>query len=391
MQSFADDMYQPRTFAAVLPRKPVLKEEENAMKPYPRHIKTCAHRGDRNWHRCGCPIWAQDKGRRYSLGTSDWKEAARLISGDAPGGSAITLDEAVELYLTKRGKGDPGRAPQKDRRMLRLLKEWAASKGFLRLDAATASALDAWRDTWALKPDSYSMKVHSAVVKAFFAWAVRFDHIAKSPYDRLEAIRVEPTPTLPLAQEEVSKLLSAVDAAIRPADRARVTAWLLLMRWSGLAVQDAGCLRRDALDSQNRLRTHRMKTGEFVHVKLPAFVADMLRSMVNIKHKDYFFWDGKKKPHSQVNWMEHRLRKLYDHAGISPTGAHRLRDTFAVENLNAGVSVEELAPLLGHSDITTTQRHYMPWVKSRQVRLDAAVDRSLAAQGVPVENSVSVQ
>jgi len=35
--------------------------------------------------------------------------------------------------------------------------------------------------------------------------------------------------------------------------------------------------------------------------------------------------------------------------------------------------MEELSKLLGYTSIKTTERHYAPWVKARQDRLDALV------------------
>ena len=49
--------------------------------------------------------------------------------------------------------------------------------------------------------------------------------------------------------------------------------------------------------------------------------------------------------------------------------AHRFRDTFAVEFLPTGIPTEEVAILLGHSNIGVTQKHYGPWVHSRQRQL----------------------
>lgn len=116
---------------------------------------------------------------------------------------------------------------------------------------------------------------------------------------------------------------------------------MLLMRWSGLAITDASCLRRDALGKDNRLRTYRQKTKKngqsaYVYVKLPDFVADALRSLPNI-HPEYFFWEKSVRAgKSQSNWFNRRLREVYDAAGIFPRGSHRFRDTFAVEFLNSG-------------------------------------------------------
>jgi hypothetical protein len=45
-----------------------------------------------------------------------------------------------------------------------------------------------------------------------------------------------------------------------------------------------------------------------------------------------------------------------------------------VEFLNSVGLIEDLAMLLGHNNTNTTWQHYAPWVKSRQIRLDSAVE-----------------
>jgi integrase/recombinase XerD len=361
---------------------------------YTRHLEKCPHNKDRNYHRCGCPIYFQRNRKRWSARTRDWSEAlkhaAAIESGEkAKTPSTITVETAINLYLIKRSKKlkDAAKAPYKDRYMLltgskeqQSLLAWAKEQDYTKLRSITAAALDAWRDTWVFRADSYSMKIHNAVIKAFFTWATKFDYLDKNPFDKLDAIKVIEVPTLPLTPEELTRLLASV-TVLQKHHHVFMTTLILLMRWSGLAIRDAGCLRRDALGTDNRLRTYRKKTGEYVYVKLPGFVADMLRAQS--VHPDYFFWGkGRCLPTSHVVWIEHRLSRIYDAAGISPRGAHRLRDTFAVEFLNSGGLIDDLAMLLGHSTTATTWKHYAPWVRSRQIRLDAAVDRSLVAQGV---------
>jgi integrase/recombinase XerD len=214
-----------------------------------------------------------------------------------------------------------------------------------------------------------------------FERATKFDYLDKNPLDKLDPITVVEVPTLPVTPEEFTLLLASV-ACLKEKYHRTMTALILLMRWSGLSIMDAACLRRDALRADNRLRTYRKKTGEYVYIKLPQFVADLLRAHGNMP-ATYFFWNPtRRSAKSQVIAVEHRLASIYDAARITPRGAHRLRDTFAVEFLNSGSDVEDLAMLLGHSNSNTTKKHYMPGVRSRQIKLDAAVDRSLAAQGI---------
>jgi hypothetical protein len=47
-----------------------------------------------------------------------------------------------------------------------------------------------------------------------------------------------------------------------------------------------------------------------------------------------------------------------------------------VEFLQAGNSLEDLSVLLGHRSIKITEKHYAPWVKARQERLEDRVRSS---------------
>ena len=72
-----------------------------------------------------------------------------------------------------------------------------------------------------------------------------------------------------------------------------------------------------------------------------------------------------------------RLRALFGLAEVSKGQgnmlSHRFRDTFAVELLLAGVPIERVPILLGHQSVRVTERHYNPWVRSRQAQLEADV------------------
>jgi hypothetical protein len=65
-----------------------------------------------------------------------------------------------------------------------------------------------------------------------------------------------------------------------------------------------------------------------------------------------------------------------------------------VEFLNSGGKIEHLAMLLGHNTPATTEKGYMPWVKSSRAIWDLAVEQSLAIQlptGGAVAEPTSIQ
>jgi integrase len=107
---------------------------------------------------------------------------------------------------------------------------------------------------------------------------------------------------------------------------------------------------------------------------LPVFVAEALENAPRLSDR-YFFWTGNSTLHTAIGSWQRTLRKLFKLAGVRGT-AHCLRDAFAVELLLAGVSTEEVAVLLGHSNIGITQKHYSLWVQSRQRQLEANLERA---------------
>jgi integrase len=77
-----------------------------------------------------------------------------------------------------------------------------------------------------------------------------------------------------------------------------------------------------------------------------------------------FFWTGQGKLKSAVGDWQRALKKLFALAKVSNGHAHRFRHTFAVELLLAGVPIERVSVLLGHSSTRTTEKHYAAWVPS---------------------------
>jgi site-specific recombinase XerD len=85
-------------------------------------------------------------------------------------------------------------------------------------------------------------------------------------------------------------------------------------------------------------------------------------------------------PKSAVADWQRAFRKLITLAALkNPDGStkrvypHILRHTFATQCLAAGVPLEDVATMLGHSSIRTTEKHYSHWIKGRADRLEASV------------------
>ena len=120
------------------------------------------------------------------------------------------------------------------------------------------------------------------------------------------------------------------------------------------------------------LTLRRAKTGELVMVDLPHLVVRAIRA-IRGPSPDFFWWSGRGKRVTSAKYWRSRLGGIAARAGVADFHPHRLRDTFAVALLTAGVSIEDVSSLLGHSSIQTTERHYAPWDRRRRDRLTRVV------------------
>ncbi len=163
--------------------------------------------------------------------------------------------------------------------------------------------------------------------------------------------------------------MDEVRALLRAADRKpREQALLLLLRYSGLSIRDATLLGRDALQANGDVVLRRAKSGELVTVALPDEVIAALDSVAE-PGSHHYFWTGRSEPETPPKYWRKRLTRIAAAAGVKGFHPHRLRDTFAVELLVAGVMIQDVSTLLGHSSVATTERHYAPWNLARRERL----------------------
>ena len=110
--------------------------------------------------------------------------------------------------------------------------------------------------------------------------------------------------------------------------------------------------------------------GVAVYCVLPEMVVKALDAAPHSSAR-YFFWTGKSTVRSAKGKWQRRLQRLFELAKVRTGHAHRLRDTFAVELLLAGVPLDRVSILLGHSSIRIAERHYAPWTRSRQEQIEA--------------------
>jgi len=107
-------------------------------------------------------------------------------------------------------------------------------------------------------------------LRAFYRFAVESKWVADNPATKIKNPKVKPTPTMPFSQEEVTNILAACDqypdsyGRVRQWNGRRLRALVLLLRYSGLRIGDAVCLRVIASRGTNCFSTQRRPARRFI-------------------------------------------------------------------------------------------------------------------------------
>jgi integrase/recombinase XerD len=371
--------------------------------------KPCKYTGDEFSRRCNCPKhfrWTfNGKQSRCKAGTRSWERAEEIkrqrqdqLAGRAtearPEDNVRAVSEAVDLFI--KDKNVQGVTPgviKKYTLELKRLSDYCERKGVYTVQGITRELLTNFCSTWeTYYPSSHTRSKVRERCRSFLRYCYEAKWLERIP--AMPKIKVDELPTMPLVGDEYPRLLDALFAVnprrwdgkkstqgLSDAMRTRIHALLQLMRWSGLAIRDAVSLPKsglewDAARQTYRVTTSRQKTGTHVSVLLPPNVSAELKPLVE-KHPVYVLF-----PETDVKFED--IAKTYTSRYIRPAFeaakipcnthmvSHRLRDTFAVDLLDKGVSIDQVAKALGDT-VKTTEAHYLKWVKSRQDRLDADI------------------
>ena len=349
---------------------------------------------------------------RRSLKTGSWERATDLgrVIEDAEDPAAtperkdepVTVVQAVTEYLADAKARELSVATiyKLDIFFRKQFLAWCKAEGYRLLREIDLRAVQAFRASW--KDGAMAKKKKQERLTGFFWFCIRADWIATNPTNKLGRVSVTQAPTDYFTREEYEKLLDATylyrenRGETGTANATRIRTLIKLMRWSGLRIRDALTLERTRLINDNLL-LYQAKTGTPVYVRLPPQVAEELRAIpAGAKpNPRYFFWSGNGLPKTAVADWQRSFRRLFRLAKLekgdgSPKRCfpHMMRDTFAVEMLLAGVPIDQVSMLLGHSSVKITEKHYSPWVKARQDQLAASVRNAWATlETVPAKKA----
>ena len=225
--------------------------------------------------------------------TRNWAAAAKIVHnweatgkiGEEPP-DIPTIKLAVEKYL---GDAEARHlAPETVRKRRELLEgkliPFCDAKGCSMLSHLDVDVLRTFRASWPYSPLSARKRLE--YLRSFFRFCHDSGWVDRNPALAVKGSKVEPNPTLPFSDDDVERILVA-SRVLKDFGRygPKIEPMVLLLRYSGLRIQDAACLARNRL-VDDKVFLYQQKTGLPVYCPLPPSVVVLLRPISSpIKHR----------------------------------------------------------------------------------------------------------
>jgi len=228
--------------------------------------------------------------------------------------------------------------------------------GQLCLSSITTRDLTSFQSKMKDLNSATSANAQMRLIRRMLNLAIKWGFLEKNPAAGLDKFKEPPHRERYLTKEELPRFLKALE---EHSDQMSMAAIRLLLY--------TGCRKGEILTLQwhqvrfdeGRLYLPKTKNGNSRSIILNAKATDVLKVLYPNKREDqeYVFPSraGTRKGH--LNDLRKPLQKVCEAAGIDDLRVHDLRHSFATLAIQGGASLYDVQKLLGHSDISMTQRY----------------------------------
>jgi site-specific recombinase XerD len=254
----------------------------------------------------------------------------------------------------------------------------AVNWGIVDISDLTADLLECYQEHLAEGKSISTVLGMLTALRSFARWAIRKGYMETDPTLQIDWPKRPKTAPRPVSPDRIEQLW---DTLVEPIDLTPRQRWywrrnrraITLMLYAGLRLSEAADLRwRDVDLRRGRVTVQDGKGGKArsipIHKELRfelerVPVTERSPEAAVVGKSDGTPLQGKVLARIFECWLPKR--------GITDISAHLLRHTFATELLDAEVDLRTIQELLGHSDISTTQRYLLV----STTRLQSAIDR----------------
>jgi integrase len=374
----------------------------------------------KGWKRCACLIFASGtldgKFRRKCTGKSAWDDAkavaaewekARSWDGEivlplAPEVSQagrVTIERAVKLFLDELQETAAFATHKKYRLLLKRLVVFSSQRGYVMIDQWEPLDVRQFRSTWPVSPATAVRRM--AMLKPFFEYCVSNKWIASNPARAVKNPKTRgmkhSEQKFPFTDEELKR---TYDACPRYGQTYRhkwkgedLADFISLSIYTGLRISDVALFHIDRLrPDSGEILIRTTKAGTHVYTWVPEWLQERIRTRAKDVGPLIFGAHRQTTLDIITETWRRRLNRLWAMCGpwkIKPH-PHRFRHTFARILLQRGVSVQDVADLLGNTE-AIVRKSYSAWVPERQERLVGILKDAFADKPKPMPKVVSIR
>ena len=237
-----------------------------------------------------------------------------------------------------------------------------------------------------LKPASVNRKL--AALKTYFGWARDVGLVAHNPTDGIKSVGQTETRQRWLSRAQAFALTRAATEAIQLAEAKGLTASIILAKRNaalvavllhGLRVSEVCALELADVTLKPRrglVIVRSGKGGVYREVPLNKDARQALQTWLEVRpeHGSTLLFTSRNDGPVQPRDIQRMLDRLaHSASGLEPEEVtpHKLRHTFGKSLVDAGVSLDRVAMLMGHQDLATTAIYTTP----SRADLTAAVEK----------------
>lgn len=312
-------------------------------------------------------------GRFEDIGLSDARKRAEAILSAARQGrdliraeedakraaaARLSVSELIDLYCRRRVRGRLKTAVEIEQRLKRALVTLESQKAETIRRRDLREVLDAVADRGLIR----EAEARRQVISTMFRWALSTDIVETNPADGLSSYSAAQPRDRVMSAAEIREFWDWLSSSgMRPHHIAAMKLQLCL----GSRIGEIGGITTQEVDTSNwiwHLPAERSKNGAARATPLIGIARSIVRRQLELATSKYLFESESNGP-VNASQIGGALIKRRDHCPLEHFTTHDLRRTTATTMAELGISLENIATVIGHSAATTTTgtlvRHYI--------------------------------
>ena len=185
---------------------------------------------------------------------------------------------------------------------------------------------------------------------SFFSWLDAEEIIPHNPCAGIKQIKYKKDVKKPFSAVDIEKMRNVCSSSIRD------LALIDFLYCTGCRVSEVARLNISDINYEALECVVTGKGNKERYVYLSEVAAMHLREYLNSRQDDYeALFAGKGTERLQKNGIEAIVKNIGKKAGVDNAHPHRFRRTLATNLLDRGMNIQDVAEILGHADLKTTQ------------------------------------